>query len=65
MQFLNTSKPWAFFVYAGILVGHLIFFGFATVLFRLKDKIMGTKLATDDAIASLLEEDDAEDKKVQ
>ena len=62
VQFLNTSKSYAFFIYAGILVGHLIFFGVATVLFRLKDKVMGTNLATGEAITSMLDE---EDKKVQ
>ena len=45
VQFLNASKPWAPFMYAGIYLGHWAFFGLVAMLFRLRDRLLGTKAA--------------------
>ncbi len=33
---MDASRPWAIIVYAGIYVGHWVFFGLLAVLFQAK-----------------------------
>ena len=38
-QFLNASKPWAPYMYAGIYAAHWLFFGAIALSFRLKSAL--------------------------
>ena len=33
MQFLDASRPWAIYVYAGIYIGHWVFLGLLAAVF--------------------------------